>query len=578
MKRETRKQSVVTLLLAGIGTLAILWLGLWLSVGAKIPPKTTFLNVEISKLSQEQAAEKILREKKDELNGELRFKVDSKKFTLPVKDSGIRLDIEASLSAIPRRTWNPVQLLTLLFSEKSIEPVIISDKDEFRRAIRTIEREVNVAPRNADIVYDAIVPKIITARPGKSLDREKAVLTIENQWLRSDAIELSTKPRAARISDDEASELLAFAQLATSAPVFVTLQIKKPVTFTLTPDVIAQALTFLPGRDEKLEAKWLKATFINAVGKKWTSHVVEPVNASFTMSGGEPRVQPSRDGLDVPEEKLSAALLDALAKVGSERKVTLIPEPVAAKITTEMAGGLGIREVMGTFTTFFPYAEYRIINIQRAARWMDGVIINPGEVFSYNKAVGERTEARGFVPGIMIDRGVFQKDWGGGVSQVATTTWNAAWFSGLELLQHKPHSFYISRYPAGRESTVAWPSVDVKFRNNSGSPIFVDTSFTNRSVTVTIYGTKFLDVETESGPRTNPVDFRVFENDSKDCIFQEGVGGFTIDVWRILKREGVEVKREKYRTRYRPEDRIICTNPKARWMNPPIEVQRALSR
>jgi vancomycin resistance protein YoaR len=118
--------------------------------------------------------------------------------------------------------------------------------------------------------------------------------------------------------------------------------------------------------------------------------------------------------------------------------------------------------------------------------------------------------------------------------------------------------------------------VDVKFRNNSGKPIFVDTSFTNKSVTVTIYGTKFIDVATEAGPRTNPVPFKILENDSKDCIFQEGVPGFTIEVWRILSRDGVEVKREKYRTRYRAEDRMICTNPEATWMNPPLSVQRSL--
>ena len=288
------------------------------------------------------------------------------------------------------------------------------------------------------------------------------------------------------------------------------------------------------------------------------------------------RVQPSRDGLDVPEDKLGGAIIEALEKSGDARQVLVTPEPVAAKITTEMAGGLGIKEIIGSFTTYFPYAEYRLTNIHRAARWMDGVIVQPGEVFSYNKAVGERTEARGFVPGIMIDKGIFKKDWGGGVSQVATTTWNAAWFSGLELVQHKPHSFYISRYPPGRESTVAWPNVDVKFRNNSGHPIFVDTSYTNKSVTVTIYGTKFVEVDTETGPRVNQVPFKVLESDAKECIFQQGVPGFTIDVWRILKRDGVEFKREKYRTRYRAEDRIICTNPEARWMNPPLSVQRSL--
>ncbi len=557
-------------------TLAIVWLGMWLAVGSAIPPKTTILDVDISRLSIAEATEKISKDRATDLQGELHLVVDSKKFSLPVKDSGVELDIAASLAAVPSRTSNPIQLLSLLLREKSIEPVVLTDKENFRRAIRMVEREVNIAPKNADIVYDGIVPKLVNVRAGKVLDRDGALRKVAKNWLRSDSITLETKVRQARISDEEASELLEFAQMAVSAPVEVVLNIDKPVTFSLTPKVIAQALTFIPGRGEKLEAQWLKATFINEVGKKWTAHVVEPVNASFTMSDGQPRVQPSRDGLDVPEEKLSISLLEALGKSGLERKATLIPEPVAAKITTEMAGGLGIKEVIGTFTTFFPYAEYRIINIQRAARWMDGVIIKPGEVFSYNKVVGERTEARGFVPGIMIDRGVFKKDWGGGVSQVATTTWNAAWFSGLELVQHKPHSFYISRYPAGRESTVAWPSVDVKFRNNSENPIFVDTNFTNKSVTVTIYGSKFVDVETESGPRTNPQKFKVLESDSKECIFQEGVGGFTIDVWRILKREGVEIKREKFRTRYLPEDRIICTNPEARWMNPSIEEQRGL--
>ena len=559
-------------------TLAIVWLGMWLAVGSAIPPKTKILDVDISRLSIAEASEKLSRERATDLQGELHLVVDSKKFSLPVKDSGVELDIGKSLAAVPSRSGNPIQLLSLLFREKSIEAIVLTDKENFRRAIRMVEREVNIAPKNADIVYDGIVPTLVNARPGKALDRDSALRKVAENWLRSDSITLETKVRQARISDEEATVLLEFAQKAVSAPVEVVLNIDEPVTFSLTPKVIAEALTFIPGRGEKLEAKWLKATFINAVGRKWSAHVVEPVNASFTMSGGEPRVQPSRDGLDVPEEKLSNSLLEALGKSGVERKVTLTPEPVPAKITTEMVGGLGIKEVIGTFTTFFPYAEYRIINIQRAARWMDGVIIKPGEVFSYNKVVGERTEARGFVPGIMIDRGVFKKDWGGGVSQVATTTWNAAWFSGLELVQHKPHSFYISRYPAGRESTVAWPSVDVKFRNNSGNPIFVDTSFTNRSVTVTIYGSKFIDVETESGPRTNPQEFKVLESDSKECIFQEGVSGFTIEVWRILKRDGVEIKREKFRTRYRPEDRIICTNPEARWMNPPIEVQRGLAK
>ena len=573
MKKSYRVLAISAL---SASVVILVWGALWIAVGSAIPPKTFFLDVNISRLSKAEASAKILSEKSALLKGKIKVKINSEVFSIPVKDSGVALDLQTTLESIPPRSINPLTLLSGLLATKEIEPVIKSDQQMFNRAIRIVEREVNVAPKNADIVYGGVIPKLVNSAPGKFLNREEALQKISQRWLQSDVVKLALKPREPKISNDEAEQLLEFAQMAVSAPLTITLATSKPSTFTVSPQVIAQALTFIPGRDEKLEAKWLKATFINAVGKKWTANVIEPVNASFIMSGGEPRVQPSRDGLDVPEEKLQRGILAALEREGVNRQVTFLPEPVAAKITTEMAGGLGIKEVIGTFTTYFPYAEYRIINIQRAARWMDGVIVQPGEVFSYNKAVGKRTEARGFVPGIMIDRGVFKKDWGGGVSQVATTTWNAAWFSGLELVQHKPHSFYISRYPAGRESTVAWPNVDVKFRNNSGKPIFVDTSYTNKSVTVTIYGTKFVDVETESGPRTKPVPFKVLENDSEGCIFQEGVGGFTIDVWRILKRDGVELKREKYRTRYLPEDRIICTNPKARWMNPPIDVQRAL--
>jgi vancomycin resistance protein YoaR len=568
---------VIAITALSVLALIITWVGLWVAVGSGLPPKTFFLDVNISKLTNQQAENKISQELSGQLNGKITLKINSESFSIPVKDSGISLDIESALDSIPVRSANPLSLFSALFQTKRITPIIKSDADMFNRAIRVVEREVNVAPKDADIIYEGVLPKVVDSVPGKFLDRGQALRKISKRWLKSDVISLSLKNREPSIANEEAMELLDFAERAVSAPLTITLATSKSSTLSVSPQVIAQSLTFIPGGDEKLAAKWLKATFINRVGKKWTANIVEPINASFSMSGGELRVQPSRDGLDVPEEKLQSGILAALDKTGVDRQVTFTPEPVAARITTKMAGALGIEEVIGTFTTYFPHAEYRIINIQRAARWMDGVVIQPGQVFSYNNLVGERTEARGFVPGIMIDRGVLKKDLGGGVSQVATTTWNAAWFSGLELVQHKPHSFYISRYPAGRESTVAWPNVDVKFRNNSGKPIFVDTSYTDKSVTVTIYGTKFVDVETESGPRTKPVPFKVLENDSEECIFQEGVTGFTIEVWRILKKDGVEVKREMYRTRYLPEDRIICTNPKARWMNPPLDVQRTLA-
>jgi vancomycin resistance protein YoaR len=557
--------------------IALIWFALWIAAGSKIPPRTTLLGVDISRLTEEGAVAKVRAEAGPLINSDLTLLIDQREYKLPIKKSGLSLDLNRSINQISPRTWNPTELIPLIFSAKKIEPVVMANEEQFKSGFRSIEERVNVTPRNADISYEGLRPQLIRARAGKVIDRQAALSTISRSWLRSDVINLPLVSKEAEITDEEAEKVLSFAERATSEPVEVILNVADPVKILVSPRVISQALTFVPASTGELQPKWLKATFINLVGKQWSANLVEPVNASFNMVDGAPRVQPSKDGLDVPENKLGVAIIEALDKGGDARQATVIPEPVAAKITTEMAGGLGIKEIIGSFTTNFPFAEYRLINIHRAARWMDGVILQPGEIFSYNAVVGERTEARGFVPGIIIDKGIFKKDLGGGVSQVATTTWNAAWFSGLELIQHKPHSFYISRYPPGRESTVAWPNVDVKFGNNSGYPIFVDTSYTSKSVTVTIYGTKFVDIETETGPRTNQIPFKILENDSKECIFQEGVPGFTIDVWRILKRDGVEFKREKYRTRYRAEDRIICTNPEARWMNPPLSVQKSFA-
>src|SRR5690606_7531671 len=127
--------------------------------------------------------------------------------------------------------------------------------------------------------------------------------------------------------------------------------------------------------------------------------------------------------------------------------------------------------------TYFPYAEYRNTNIGRAAELINGTLLEPGDTFSLNGEVGERTEENGFVAGSMLSGGKFKAELRGGVSQSATTTYNAMFFAGLEDIEHQPHTLYIDRYPAGREATVAWPTLDLKFRNNTDYGVLVQTVF-----------------------------------------------------------------------------------------------------
>lgn len=150
---------------------------------------------------------------------------------------------------------------------------------------------------------------------------------------------------------------------------------------------------------------------------------------------------------------------------------------------------LGISELIGEFTTEHPADQDRVINIQRMADIVRGAVVEPGETFSLNSYVGARTTSTGFVPAGVIYDGVFAEDVGGGVSQFATTLFNAAFFGGLDFVQYQPHSIYIDRYPFGREATVSWPSVDLKVSNPTDFPVLIWTEYTPTSITVKLFGT-----------------------------------------------------------------------------------------
>jgi vancomycin resistance protein YoaR len=137
--------------------------------------------------------------------------------------------------------------------------------------------------------------------------------------------------------------------------------------------------------------------------------------------------------------------------------------------------------------------------------------------------------------------------------------YNAVFFSGLEDVEHKAHSYYISRYPAGREATVSFPNPDLKWRNNSPTGVLVTTAYTDRSITVTFWGTKQYDaIESVSGPRTRVRGVYTEYRSGRGCESRGGAPGFDIVVQRIFKKGGKVVKTEKIFTRYRVESKIVC--------------------
>lgn len=159
-------------------------------------------------------------------------------------------------------------------------------------------------------------------------------------------------------------------------------------------------------------------------------------------------------------------------------------------------------EPLASFTTYYnACSNCRVTNIQLIGDTVDDAIVQPGEVFSINEYVGQRTAAKGYVEagaiigGKLVSSG-HPANIGGGTSQFATTLYNAVFFAGLEDVYHRPHSIWFSRYPMGREATLSWTSPDLQFRNTTPWPVRIDVSYTSTSITVKLIGVSdVVDVE-----------------------------------------------------------------------------------
>ena len=164
--------------------------------------------------------------------------------------------------------------------------------------------------------------------------------------------------------------------------------------------------------------------------------------------------------------KTAKALL-AAAGPRDDRVAPLAVGTAEPKRTTADAHAMGITGVVSSFSTTYGGTPGRLHNVALVAELIDDTLIAPGAIFSFNETTGARTAAKGFEEAPVIINGELKNGIGGGVCQVSTTTFNAAFFAGLPIIERTNHALYISHYPQGRDATVDYPGIDLKFRNDT---------------------------------------------------------------------------------------------------------------
>jgi vancomycin resistance protein YoaR len=539
--------------LALLAVLAVAYLGTAAWAGTRTARGTTVAGVDVGGLDRTTTRQRLERAFAERAGRPLKVTAGAGEAQLVPEQAGLGVDARATAARLVGFSLKPARIWEHVAGAGPVRPVTTRDDAALASAVDTLAGALDQQGAEGRIVFAADGAQLVKGAEGRRLDRAAAAERLAVRWVDGGPVALPAaidEPTVPPAELERAYEQ--FARPATSGPLTAVVG-KRSVTVPVAAFAPALSVMARSGRLEPaVDGAGLRAALLRLEPQLETP----PQDATIDVVDGRPTTTPSRDGVRLDPAQLAADVLPALTS--PDRTATVRATVVRPTLTSEQLTALGIVEQVSTFTTRFPQNPPRTANIRLAAKTLDGTLVKPGETFSLNAALGERTAARGYQQAPVINGGRLTRDYGGGISQVSTTLFNAVFFAGLDTVTHKPHSFYISRYPEGREATVSWPTVDQKFRNDSGHGILIKTRVTDSEITVSFYGTKVWDVEATKGPRTNVKQPKTIRDTDGECVAQSPSVGFDVTVTRVFKRDGRDVRTERFFTRYIPEDHVVC--------------------
>jgi vancomycin resistance protein YoaR len=519
-------------------------------------------------------ARAILQERADALASvPVTFRVGSHVWQLQPRHLGIQVDWAAAVDAVRRQGqgFGPLRgfrRLDLRFFGADVAPPTQAYDEALRLKLDQIERAVNVPHREASIVMHGQTPAVIPSRTGHVLDRNAAEETIVRALasLKREPVGLPVRVDEPKVKADDLKVAAAQVRTAVSAPVKLTLGSTR---WNLRPAKIARLLQLPADGRRTLGIGGRAATDWFAALARRVDHA--PADADWAISSKGIRVIPARPGyvLDIPRSA-KVLLRAALVTAPELRSAKLNVERADPDRTTEDAKDMSITGLVASYQTFYGGDPNRIHNVQLVSHLVDKHLIAPGATFSFNAATGERSADKGFLEAPVIINGELQNGLGGGVCQVSTTVFNAAYEAGLPIVERTNHALYISHYPQGRDATVNYPDVDLKFVNDTGHWLLLRTWVGSSSLTVALYGTPVhRRVVSETSPLvvTGPPPIKRVPDPTlrkgQTALEESGAPSRSTSVRRrVYAADGKLLYDATFYSSYRGEDRVIRVGTK----------------
>jgi vancomycin resistance protein YoaR len=496
--------------------------------------------------------------------------VSDRLFDVTVEQLGFRVDIEATVAEIRKIKKTPFWQLRRDYKSRRVTPVARLEGPELDAAFDDWEqRAIASRPTNPELGYEHGSVVVHPGQSGLVIDRHAARRMIQDALTEINGEPLNLPLSKVEPSPDSKTlDLLreSAEQLAKSPIVLESKQ--PPIKSTLLRSDLGRLLRIQNEGNRSFKVVFDADTLVLLLRARHVPLDVPAKNATLAVSQGNHFVVvPESPGYHIDASKLAVRLLQT-ASDSMKRGTIDVDMGEPAKIKAADVEHLGIRELMGSFTTRHACCQPRVTNIHRIADLLDGVIVLPGETFSVNDTVGPRSTARGFVMAPSIEDGEMVETIGGGVSQFATTFYNALLRAGLEIVERRAHTYWFDRYPMGHEATLSIPKPDLVFRNDTKSGVLIKTESTEKTITVKLYGdmegrkvafgvSGMQEVEQPTVERLPNPDIAP----DKEHTRSAGRIGWSVMTWRTVTLANGEQKKDERKVTYRPQVRRVEVHP-----------------
>lgn len=522
------------------------------SYSGVVSANTKIAGVQVGGKTATEATAVLKTTLEPKMNDDVSIRLGEKATDLNLKQASITPDYKTTVIKATEFSLNPKVLYKRIKGNEKVALELTYGKG-FKDYLTKLKIDLDTPAVEPTVAFRELKPVMNRSAEGLVLSQKEFKTVLSNDLFVKNIVFKGTKTKS-KVSDAEANEVIEhFAKPLVSAPMYVQVESDKA---EITPEVLAANTSFVID-DAKLKPVVDGEKIREAIQPQLQTVTVAASDAKIVLENGVVHVIDSVDGKNISAEALSENIMTKANQKNREFELSL--QDQKPSFTTEDANKLGVKEVVSEY--MIPITgEAKRLNLINGANKINNTLLKPNDTFSYQDIISPVTQANGYVQGLAIIGDSYGYTVGGGLCQLATTVYNAAYYSGMDIIERHPHSEYFSVYPIGMDSAFWEDGLNLVFKNTTPYGVLIQAYVENNNLYVKFFSTKYYDVKTSTGSKYNIVPAKTTISNNSNCVpSNTSQAGFSIDVTRErYLLDGSKHDSQTFKSVYKPTNIVKC--------------------